>query len=479
MRTRLEGVLGRSGRRHYRAPMNSAVTARFNHHSFSAVVAISIRQSCNPLRAAADPQSSPVILPNECWDVQSHTVASALVPDGLRPSDLSLCGKLETSKCRDKTQAGYVMLVAKMRKPLSNIQIIWKTAVWAFFSETQCQPSNYPIGDTHPLNPDWVGKSHARTVHDVHQRPPHLAQPPARGPHASHPVNTQDQGRGGRDAPFRGHLLLLLSVHDPVVVQEAEALAERLHTPPSLASSDTRRPPAPISPRPESPPVDRGPPTPAPSPTLTISLNLSLRSAAKEDAARRRKMTKLFRTLGANIPPELVFPALSPKAKEAMERRARRLTARTVVSEGVQRAESVVGGAQENNINRRSGVSATSRSGRTHSKPESISHGWVWVGKAEEIPAGVRGRMRARGSTADGGLPGVDSGRSRADSVLPEDWVTINRPDIEEELRHPSVAAFRTMHRKEARDGWSGEWRGDTVQNMEDVVERLRVLKIR
>lgn len=206
---------------------------------------------------------------------------------------------------------------------------------------------------------------------------------------------------------------------------------------------------------PDAPPPEPAPVSPAPSPTLTVALNL--RNAAgyvvKDDAARRRKMAKLFRTLGVPVPPELVFPPTSSK-----ERRARRLTARTVMSD---RAESITGGRIER---WRSGVSTTPPKERKP-KVDSISHGWVWVGRAAEIPADVRVRVR----------PG---------SRLPPDWVSVDKPgdigvddepqgDIVEEPR-TAVSAVRAMHRRE--EGWSGEWKG-AVRNMDDVVRSLRDLK--
>ncbi|KAJ7767019.1 hypothetical protein DFH07DRAFT_1058585 [Mycena maculata] len=210
---------------------------------------------------------------------------------------------------------------------------------------------------------------------------------------------------------------------------------------------------------PDIPPPGRAPVTPAPSPTLTVVLNL--RHAAKDEASRRRKMAKLFRTLGTNVPPELVFPPTSPK-----DRRARRLTARTLMSDRAD-TESVTGV----HIERwRSTVSVTARAERkrTSAKADSISHGWVWVGKPEEIPPNVRVRVRPR---------------SRAHSGLPTDWVEVERPgvnaDIVEESRmipQSTLSRFHGIHREE--EGWSGEWVG-AVSNMDDVVRSLRHLRVK
>ncbi|KAJ6543149.1 hypothetical protein B0H19DRAFT_1381060 [Mycena capillaripes] len=61
------------------------------------------------------------------------------------------------------------------------------------------------------------------------------------------------------------------------------------------------------------------------TPTSGISLNSpALGMAAEEDTARRRKMAaKLSRTLGENIPPELVLPSM---AGSAVSRRASSVT---------------------------------------------------------------------------------------------------------------------------------------------------------
>ncbi|KAJ6467701.1 hypothetical protein C8R47DRAFT_1303407 [Mycena vitilis] len=186
---------------------------------------------------------------------------------------------------------------------------------------------------------------------------------------------------------------------------------------------------------PDCAPTHRAPSTPAPSPTLTVFLKLTS-STDRDDGARRRKMAKLERTLGANIPSELVFP---PQDLEA--RRYRRLTARTVKAEC---AES---------------LSRRQSTGRKHrdTPADSISHGWVWVGKREEIPSDVRKRRQ----------PG------RVESDLPFDW--------DRHQEDNGVPATETcaggMNRRES--GWSGEWAGsDSVRNMEDIVRRLRRLKV-
>ncbi|KAJ7681860.1 hypothetical protein DFH06DRAFT_1289573 [Mycena polygramma] len=199
---------------------------------------------------------------------------------------------------------------------------------------------------------------------------------------------------------------------------------------------------------PESAP-DRAPPTPAPSPTLTVFLNLTS-STDRDDTARRRKMAKLERTLGANVPTELVFPP-----EDFNTRRYRRLTARTVKAERApSRAESL--------SRRQSSASRASGRKRRDADTDSISHGWVWVGKREEMPSDVRERERRQ--------------RARVDSGVPFDWGRFrDLPEHEDIL--PAEDSAGGMNRRES--GWSGEWAGSSsVRNMDDVVRRLRGLKV-
>ncbi|KAJ7074838.1 hypothetical protein B0H15DRAFT_957028 [Mycena belliarum] len=176
--------------------------------------------------------------------------------------------------------------------------------------------------------------------------------------------------------------------------------------------------------------------TPAPSPTLTVSLGLRA-AVVSDDTARRRKMAKLARTLGPNVPKELVFP---PPTKNQLSR-LRRLTARSLDPPlSPSRPESVTS-------------ARTSRRRSTVPRGDPISHGWVWVGKREEIPEEVLAR-------------------ARTDSGLPEDWVSVEKP-VEKPV-DPQVRKLRAMYRKE--EGWSGEWAG-AVQNMDEVVTQLRSLK--
>ncbi|KAJ7771303.1 hypothetical protein DFH07DRAFT_914014 [Mycena maculata] len=124
--------------------------------------------------------------------------------------------------------------------------------------------------------------------------------------------------------------------------------------------------------------------TPLPSPlSPTFSLALNSPSTPPADVSRRRKMAKLARTLGENVPPELVFP-----------------TSQT--SKGRRRASTLC------------------------------------------VPASTH-ELRRRGA------------------------------DL---AREDSVGSLHPAYAGEPEKGWSGEW-GGSVGNMEDVVSRLRGLKVK
>ncbi|KAJ7208851.1 hypothetical protein GGX14DRAFT_632743 [Mycena pura] len=191
------------------------------------------------------------------------------------------------------------------------------------------------------------------------------------------------------------------------------------------------------------------PPTRAPSPTLTVVLNLDERRyGVKDESARRRTMAKLVRTLGEHVPPALVFPPESPAA----ERRARRLTMRTVRSD----RESVAGG-HGHRARRRSSAA------RPQGRVDPISHGWVWVGRPEEIPAGVRVRMR----------------RPWPESGAPFDRAIVGADDYPRQAPQYSMPPRTALHGvQRTEEEWTGEWVG-AGQNMDDVLWQLRNLRVK
>ncbi|KAJ6556899.1 hypothetical protein B0H10DRAFT_2121795, partial [Mycena sp. CBHHK59/15] len=211
----------------------------------------------------------------------------------------------------------------------------------------------------------------------------------------------------------------------------------------------------------------RAPVTPLPSPTLTVTLNLA---PVDEEAVRRRKMAKVRRTLGDNVPHELVFPLstrkrdrrsrqpsiLSSKQSSILESVPERARVMSAVSGRCSRARGLKANAGGSKVGRPPSV-ASSRTAR-HSKPEPLSHGWVWVGRPTYVPT-------------------VRSSRASVQS-LSDDWIDVGNFKLAEaadsRIPRPRASLIRATHRRE--EGWSGEWAGK-VGNMEDVVRELRRLK--
>ncbi|KAJ6586241.1 hypothetical protein B0H10DRAFT_2095496, partial [Mycena sp. CBHHK59/15] len=182
----------------------------------------------------------------------------------------------------------------------------------------------------------------------------------------------------------------------------------------------------------------RAPVTPLPSPTLTVTLNLA---PVDEEAVRRRKMAKVRRTLGDNVPHELVFP-LSTRKRDRRSRQPSILSSKqsSILESVPERARVMSAVSGGSKVGRPPSV-ASSRTAR-HSKPEPLSHGWVWVGRPTYVPT-------------------VRSSRA-----------SVQSPDSR--IPRPRASLIRATHRRE--EGWSGEWAGK-VGNMEDVVRELRRLK--
>ncbi|KAJ7249118.1 hypothetical protein B0H12DRAFT_1122765 [Mycena haematopus] len=155
------------------------------------------------------------------------------------------------------------------------------------------------------------------------------------------------------------------------------------------------------------------------SPTFSLTLNSPMTPTFPLDT-RRRKMAKLMRTLGENVPPELVFPTSIPKAR----RRASTVSVRESILE------------------------------------RDLAH------KNSATSFNV---VRIEDPFSD--PPFTTEGRSSSDT-----YSSTSTHDSTSSLEQllPSSHAHRNMHRKE--QGWSGEWAGG-VSNMDDVVRRLRGLK--
>ncbi|CAK5262420.1 unnamed protein product [Mycena citricolor] len=187
------------------------------------------------------------------------------------------------------------------------------------------------------------------------------------------------------------------------------------------------------------------PSTPAESPVLTpatlISAGLTTPTAGDESSARRRQvLAKLSRTLGENVPPELVFP--DPKVLDirasapAVESAARKPPLR--------RASTLSAGVYES------------------ARPTNQASSAEWA-KLKRRKSSVR--------------PSIDSSateRSYQVVSLSRDPAIATGPDA---AVPRSWAPGYTMHREE--EGWSGEWGGRDVRSMDDVVRGLRGLKLK
>lgn len=160
------------------------------------------------------------------------------------------------------------------------------------------------------------------------------------------------------------------------------------------------------------------------SPTFGLPSNSSTDSfpASGSDPARRRKMAKLMRTLGENVPPELVFGPSSPSFASSF-------------FAGDDDIESLKGAKLRRRATLASPFSRASTPTRSSFDSDSIRSG-------------------ASSTHAAPGPSGSD-----------------------EFLVVPTPRNYTNKtHRKE--QGWSGEWAG-SVRNMEEVVKGLRGLKAR
>ncbi|KAJ6617657.1 hypothetical protein B0H10DRAFT_1298440 [Mycena sp. CBHHK59/15] len=168
-------------------------------------------------------------------------------------------------------------------------------------------------------------------------------------------------------------------------------------------------------------------PSPASRPTSALPSPLTPTFApntppAHDDAGerRRKKMAKLVRTLGQNVPPELVFPANSTK------------------------------------IRRR----ASTMSVPAPESPRTLSHATSYSSLAAPPPRAPSVLSNSSGSS-DG------------------EWVAVAPgPDRSFEYLIPPPASHGGTHRRE--QGWSGEWGGAAAgMGMDDVVKSLRGLRVK
>ncbi|KAJ7148210.1 hypothetical protein C8R46DRAFT_1231222 [Mycena filopes] len=205
---------------------------------------------------------------------------------------------------------------------------------------------------------------------------------------------------------------------------------------------------------------------------------------------RRKKMAKLTRTLGANVPPELVFSSAPPDERTPT---------------GLLMPMPGGGGARHGpprsssfdipvRPRRGSYSSSSSKAGLASPTREATDGGWVDLGApvSSSYPPSPQSPHYAKyeNADADGARPSTTS-RGTVDtrylsrhveyaapasrSASPFYFADADNAEEGEEYWGGEARADGTTHRKEA--GWSGEWSG--VQGMDDVVNRLRGLKMK
>ncbi|KAJ7027176.1 hypothetical protein C8F04DRAFT_1267315 [Mycena alexandri] len=185
-----------------------------------------------------------------------------------------------------------------------------------------------------------------------------------------------------------------------------------------------RLPPAGSAPSPAA--AERTTPLPSPlSPTFGLALNSPGTPPPTLDTSRRRKMAKLMRTLGENVPPELVFPTaaagLTPKAR------------------------------------RRASTLSVPESMRERHLAHKQSAASIAVEEEPDAPFSYPSTVPVQYVTEPARRSMDTSSDSSSEYLLPNPH-----------------EGDKYMHRRE--QGWSGEW-GGNVSNMEDVVRSLRGLK--
>ncbi|KAJ6631859.1 hypothetical protein B0H10DRAFT_1975339 [Mycena sp. CBHHK59/15] len=167
------------------------------------------------------------------------------------------------------------------------------------------------------------------------------------------------------------------------------------------------------------------------SPTFGIGLKTpSTPPADGEGQTRRRKMAKLVRTLGENVPPELVFPLATSKGR-------RRASTLSVPESSLARRRDADLSRRESNASLHAKVPVATAKTEPFSFPSTIP-----------VPG------PARRTSCDTIMSSSSPGNASLEHLLP-----------------PHAGG---MYRKE--QGWSGEWAGN-VANMDDVVRNLRRLK--
>lgn len=229
------------------------------------------------------------------------------------------------------------------------------------------------------------------------------------------------------------------------------------------------------------------------SPASVLSFPTPPKSSADEQRRHRtRKMARIFRTLGEPVPAELVFPAGAPPAPPAPPRPrrtstlAKRRSSRLV---RVSSSSSLASRARRNSLLTRGGdgdveeeesggaaLDPIESDGESASVYSTLSGGdWERVPQLQPLAMPSPSPPRA-GAPSESTSPSHPRAPGRASTAFASTTRTSVTP------KHPLGYGYdrpRGTHRKEK--GWSGEWvaAGSGVQNMDEVANRLRGLKMK
>ncbi|KAJ7625895.1 hypothetical protein FB45DRAFT_922570 [Roridomyces roridus] len=196
---------------------------------------------------------------------------------------------------------------------------------------------------------------------------------------------------------------------------------------------------------------------------------------------RTRKMARIVRTLGAQVPAELVFPTTAPRQKRISKRRSRQhlLQGSSGGSSGrthgtIHEDEPEREGEPQNDPERERPLSSPD----SESLYSTLSGGdWVPVSSPQTRARPQSHRKRPSKSHSQQSHSHTRSAASAA-SDSPADSPFSELDELHPEDR-PLGYVNGTTHRSEK--GWSGEWvsAGSGMQNMDDVARRLRDLRLR
>ncbi|KAJ7509480.1 hypothetical protein B0H11DRAFT_1959774 [Mycena galericulata] len=202
-----------------------------------------------------------------------------------------------------------------------------------------------------------------------------------------------------------------------------------------------------------------------------VSLSFPTYPPSPADDQRRqrtRKMARIVRTLGENVPTELVFPAQAQRTRRSSVAARRRSSSKllrnpsyastreheTLVEEDAERAEPAVARRRSSKLLRNASSRMSTRRHETLVEEDAEREGPA-VAESDTDSVSMY-------STLSGG-----------------DWLPVVAESVPS-AAEPPVGYDRGTHRKEK--GWSGEWvatGAKGMQSMDDVARRLRDLRLR